>query len=159
VDAATLTLLESDLTSQLSEILKCYAKIRLRTDNFAESEERLESLAYQLHNLYCAFEELFQTIAEAFENQIGTGAGWHVELLSRMRRSVPGVRPGVIDDVDYRALNELRAFRHVFRHAYALELNPQKLRIVLDQGLALESRADDIVAGFIASCREQIGTE
>lgn len=116
VDAESLKLLEADLSAQVAEIERCYRKIHQLQEGFAASEERLERLAFQLHNLSCAFEDLFRMIAEAFENQIEQG-GWHVEMLSRMRQEIPGVRPAVVEANDLRALNELRAFRRAFRHA------------------------------------------
>ncbi len=156
VDAESLKLLQADLAAQVAEIERCYRKIHQRQEGFAADEERLESLAFHLHNLYCVFEDLFRMIAEAFENQIEQGGGWHVELLSRMRQEIPGVRPAVVEVNDLRALNELRAFRHVFRHAYALELNPAKLAIVLEQALVLEPRVRPIVDRFLAACRSAL---
>lgn len=153
MDADILRLLQADLESQAAEIERSYAKVHLRTRGYETSEERRESLGFQLHNLYCALEDLFQMIAEAFENQIGDGGGWHVELLARMRREIPGVRPRVVTDEDYDALKELRGFRHVFRHAYAVDLNPEKLRIVLDQALKMEARVRPLVDQFVAACR------
>ena len=154
MDADTLILLRTDLEAQVGEVRRVYAKLRVRADGFAANEERCEALAFQLHNLYCAIEDIFLLIADAFENQIGDGGGWHIELLSRMRRDIPGVRPSVIEDADVRALDELRSFRHVFRHAYALEIDPEKLAIVLRQALAIENRLQVWVGGFLRRCEE-----
>jgi hypothetical protein len=41
-------------------------------------------IAYHLHNLYCAFESLFQSIAEEFGNHLDDRSGWHARLLRRM---------------------------------------------------------------------------
>jgi hypothetical protein len=53
----------------------------------------MESLGYQLHNLYCAFEDLFKIVSETFENHIQDKSKYHQELLKRMTISIEGVRP------------------------------------------------------------------
>jgi len=55
-----------------------------------------------------------------------------------------GVRPRVISDESFRLLDSLRAFRHVFRHAYGSSLDERKLNIVLEDARALHAglRAD-----------------
>lgn len=159
MDADKLILLRADLEAQIGEVRRVYAKARARAEGFAENEERCEALAYQLHNLYCAIEDIFLLIAEAFENRIGDGGGWHVELLSRMRREIPGVRPSVIEEADVRALDELRSFRHVFRHAYALDIDPEKLAIVLRQAIAIEGRVEVWVGGFLDRCEEWLASQ
>ena len=44
---------------------------------------------------------------------------------------IPKIRPAVLPS-DLRAfLNDLRGFRHVFRHAYEFELDSEKLKLLL----------------------------
>lgn len=62
---------------------------------------------------------------------------WHAQLLQRMRLDLMPVRPAVIDETAYDALDELRRFRHLFRHAYDVELDPQRLRLVLHKAMHL----------------------
>lgn len=68
-------------------------------------------------------------IARAFENQID-GRRYHVDLLRRMKMEITGVRPPLLSEALERDLNELRAFRHLFRHAYGIDLDPAKVRAV-----------------------------
>jgi uncharacterized protein YutE (UPF0331/DUF86 family) len=154
MDAERLNLLRADLQAQVGEVQSIYAKVRVRADGFEKNEDRREALAFQLHNLYCAIEDVFLLIAEAFENRICRDGGWHVQLLSRMRQEIPGVRPSVIDGTDVKALDELRGFRHVFRHAYAIEIDPEKLGIVLRRALAIEDRVEAWVDRFLRRCEE-----
>ena len=55
----------------------------------------------------------------------------------RMLVEIEGVRPGLLSSSGYRLLNELRGFRHVFRHAYSYGLDNERvnalLRKILDQ--------------------------
>jgi len=96
------------------------------------------AIGYLLHNLYSAFENIFKNIATTFGNMIGEPQTWHAALLRRMTLEIEGVRPRVIGPEDYDALDELRRFRHIFRHAYALELDWERMELVLhklDSGL------------------------
>jgi hypothetical protein len=63
MDAGELRLLQADLEAQSREIGRIYEKIDNRSG--IESPAGVESLSYQLHNLYSAFEELFEIVARA----------------------------------------------------------------------------------------------
>lgn len=101
------------------------------TISYEELEERerkrgkaaIESLGYQLHNLYCAFEDLFKIVAAAFENHIEDKSRYHLELLKRMAIPIEGIRPALLSQESYTLLDNLRSFRHFFRHAYSYELD------------------------------------
>jgi len=96
-------------------------------------------IAYHLHVLYGLFENLFEQIAEFFGNHIGDKAQWHAQLLRRMTLDVETIRPSVISQETYTHLNELRAFRHLFRNAYLLEFDPDRLNIVLRHASQLKT--------------------
>lgn len=130
-------ILRSEIKSQIQEIEKIYNRIEERRREKGKS--RIESLAYQLHNLYCAFEYLFKIIARTFENQIEEKSHYHLELLKRMTISVEGVRPALLGEENYRLLDSLRAFRHFFRHAYTYELDERKVKIVLEDAQKLKA--------------------
>ena len=83
-------------------------------------------MAYQIHNLYSAFEQLFETVVHFFENRLEEER-YHIDLLRRMRLEIEGIRPALVSDGAFDLLDELRRFRHFFRHAYTAELNPDKL--------------------------------
>lgn len=149
MDEAALSLLKADVTGQVREIEKIYGKITQRSRNFKEEPARLESLAYQLHNLYCAFEDLFKIVADYFENYIKEPSVWHRELLRRMSLDVEGVRPAVISETSYNLLNELRAFRHFLRHAYSYELDPVKIGVVLERAFELKDLYKEDIETFL----------
>ena len=96
-------------------------------------------VGYHLHNLYNAFENIFQNIASVFENSVEDMGRWHAQLLERMQLDVMPLRPAVIDKNAYDALDELRRFRHVFRHAYMIQLDEARLRLVLDKAIRLKA--------------------
>ncbi len=49
------------------------------------------------------------------------------------------LRPKVIDDEAFEALDELRRFRHLFRHAYSKRLHADRLNLVLQSALSLKN--------------------
>ena len=45
-----------------------------------------------------------------------------------MQLDIPGVRPALLSESTAADLDELRRFRHLFRHAYSADLDPHKVR-------------------------------
>ncbi|MDI3525703.1 MAG: hypothetical protein PWP42_953 [Candidatus Atribacteria bacterium] len=129
-------ILKSELMNQWNEIVKIYKRIEERKRK--RGIHALESLAYQLHNLYCAYEDLFKIVAGFFENNIEEPSKYHAELLKRMKMEIEGVRPALISEESFKLLNSLRGFRHFFRHAYSYELDERKVSLVLEDALKLK---------------------
>lgn len=46
---------------------------------------------------------------------------------------IEGVRPPLLSIASYRFLNELRGFRHVFRHAYSYGLGKERVSVLLSK--------------------------
>lgn len=124
-------LLKAELDAQIKEIERLLSDIEDRKKGAKRSKAKLESLAYKLHNLYCAFEDLFKTVARYFENQVEDIARYHKELLKRMSLQIDGVRPALLSEETFKILDELRAFRHFFRHAYTYELKYEKVKPII----------------------------
>ena len=109
--------------------------------------ELVESAGYWLHNLYCAFEDLFKLITGYWENHMQINGEYHIQLLRRMHLSIEGIRPALLSDKSFRELNELRGFRHAFRHAYNYGLDDERVRHLLHRILnAKEIIKEDIQA-------------
>lgn len=140
--------LERSIQHDLVTIDAIYAKITgLQIDE--SDENTLIVLAYRLHSLYSAFENIFRQIAKTFENQLDDKAGWHTQLLQRMRLDLMPIRPAVVDDAAFEKLDELRRFRHLFRSAYGLNLDPRRLQLVLDKALELRAIYPPQMATFL----------
>ena len=137
----------AEVRAQIQQIERIYGLLDER--EAIEGMAGVESLGYQLHNLYGAIEDLFKVVANAFENNVAPGGRYHTELLRRMTIAVPGIRPGVISAETRRLLDSLRGFRHVFRHAYARELDVRRLRIVLDDARAARRPVASDVEAFL----------
>lgn len=71
-------------------------------------------------------------------------------------RGIEGIRPAVLAERHRDALDEIRRFRHFFRHAYALDLKYDKLRRGLVAVLARASLVNDDLARFAEYLRRLI---
>lgn len=131
-------ILERNIQEDLERIEKLYEDLGSPELEESVSQDTLILASYRLHGLYTAFENIFRNIAAMFENQLNERAGWHRELLQRMRLDLTPIRPAVIDAEAYEKLDELLRFRHVFRSLYGVDLDPLRLQIVLRRALELK---------------------
>lgn len=139
--------LEGDLEA-LPELLEINNRSMQRIDTGAIEELDYAALGYTLHNLYNLMENSFLRITRHFENDIG-GEGLHKELLHRMTLSIEGIRPRVIDRQTAEQIDELRAFRHVFRNMYQKNLDPEKLLLLQTRLPDMVSSWKTAIAGFV----------
>jgi hypothetical protein len=132
-------ILERSVRSDLEAIDRIFEGLGTPDLSAPDPEEKLIVIAYRLHSLYSAFENAFRNIASTFENELHDRAGWHRELLQRMKLDLTPIRPAVIDEEAYAKLEELLRFRHFFRTAYGVPLEPTRLSLALHQALGLRS--------------------
>ncbi len=130
-------LLQTEIRADLKAIAQAYRALDPLSERLAEPETAIV-VAYYLHVLYGSFENLFRRIAVFFGNQVPDPEWWHAQLLRQMTLDVPGVRPPVISHELYDSLDELRRFRHLFRNAYVLHFDPDRLVIVLKHARRIE---------------------
>lgn len=122
------------LSAVLEHDLKAITKLNSQLENLlgdlhspAPAFSTLAATAYILHNVYNALENSFVQISRTFENHVVDQTRWHKEVLEKMFLEIPKVRPAVLPETLRRMLNDLRGFRHVFRHSYDFELDPPLL--------------------------------
>ncbi|MBC7225960.1 MAG: hypothetical protein H5T61_01825 [Thermoflexales bacterium] len=128
--------LKAEIEADLEAIAEIYAALD-RYSNRLDTEAGQIAAAYYLHNLYNAFENIFRRIAKTFGNAIADESGRYADLLRRMRLEIPGVRPRLVSATAYDGLDELRRFRHIFRSAYRVELDADRLALVLRKAQTL----------------------
>ena len=145
-------LLESELSERYESIEQVYKRILDRQATFTDRTQDLDSMAYQLHNLYGAHEQLFEVVVGFFENQI-EGARYHTDLLRRMKIEIKGIRPALISRDSHDLLDELRRFRHFFRHAYTAKLDPDKVSKIVQIALQLREPFRRDMEHFLAQLR------
>ncbi|MCB8942901.1 MAG: hypothetical protein H6658_03890 [Ardenticatenaceae bacterium] len=140
-------ILERSIQNDLQAIADIFA--RLEQVTLSDDEETLIVIAYRLHSLYMAFENIFQQIATTFENNLGEKSGWHSQLLQRMKLDLTPIRPAVIDDTTYVALDELRRFRHLFRTNYNIDFDRERLQLVLKRAWQLHPLYEAQIGQFL----------
>lgn len=115
-------------------------------------EHKIIHSAYLLHNLYNAYEDLFQEISVCFENNIERSSGYHKNILIRMKISIPSIRPAILSKESFNLLSELMGFRHVFRHAYNYNIEPgklQELQVKVTEGRELIEKDISIFEAYL----------
>jgi hypothetical protein len=138
--------------------------LRVAAEAAAAASDRLrqggasgqESCAYQFVRFFNIIEQMGLRIAKAFENHIDDERGWHAELIHRLSIAVPGVRPALYQPPVLSALRDLRGFRHVVTHAYDLELDQDRLALVLKHAAEASRLLPGMVAVFFDTVQQEI---
>jgi hypothetical protein len=151
-------LLQAEIQDDLQAIDQAYEALNSVSRRVAEPEGGIV-VGYHLHVLYGLFESLFARIATMFGSQITDKTKWHAQLLRRMTLDVQGVRPHCIGNETYECLDELRRFRHLFRNAYVLHFDPDRLTIVLRNAERLERLYRPDIEEFLAFLDGMAGQE
>jgi uncharacterized protein YutE (UPF0331/DUF86 family) len=150
MDKNSLIILKTDINAQLQLLNRIEQKLVERAKVLtADDIIRLESIAYQIHNLYNATEDLLKIVATYFENNVTDTVQWHSALLRRMTQNIPEIRPSFLSEETYLILNSLRGFRHFFRHAYGTTIEYDQLKINLDKALKLLPNIQQDIENFI----------
>jgi hypothetical protein len=154
VDPIKISILIAEIEAQLARITASYQTVEARAA-LLETEQiaAVEALGYQIHNFYNACEDLMKLVATTFENHVTDQQSWHRGLVQRMSLTIAGVRPALISDATLPHLNQLRAFRHFFRHAYATSIHIPRLMLVLDDTRAVLPLLQRDVDNFVAHLR------
>jgi hypothetical protein len=91
------------------------------------SPGHLEACAYELSRFYNVVERMFERLCEEFENHFEKRGDFHEKLIQRLALDIEGIRPAFIPKTQIADVRELKAFRHVMRHAYDLTLRQDRL--------------------------------
>ncbi len=153
MDAVSLQTLRDELREDCRVALDALQKSHER---FARKEQiAYEASAHQLCRMYNAIEQMSLRVTKAFENNIDDEQGWHSALLTPLAIRIEGVRPALLPQELKAPLRELKAFRHVFVHAYELELDPDKLLLLLKYGDQVGNSLVQITNDFVTRVSEE----
>ena len=111
---------------QLQRLLAGIHGLLTQCRTTAPTEIELSALAALLHSFYTGVENIFKRVAVELDGEQVSGEAWHRELLRRMK-SPSAHRPALLTEELHDTLNEYLRFRHVFRIAYAFDLDWQKM--------------------------------
>jgi uncharacterized protein YutE (UPF0331/DUF86 family) len=85
------------------------------------SELELAGVAALIHSFYNGVENILKQVLRSRGMNLPTGEFWHKELLETASKV------GVLSDETSLRIRDYMAFRHFFTHAYAFDLDPQRL--------------------------------
>lgn len=157
MDALELQTLASELEADAGVAV---AAIDVAAQRFAEgSPSGHDSAAHHVSRAYNVIEQMALRVAKAFENSVDDERGWHTELIRRLSIGINGVRPPLFPGELRQPLQELRAFRHVFVHAYDLSIDPEKLALILKYARVVRGQLPGLVPAFVAAVAHEQGIE
>jgi len=153
-----------------ADILKELENIKLLESEFSKIKKMLRlpseqvpyydrgAIGYILHSFYNGCENIFNSVARFFENDLGPQS-WHKDLLKRMNLEIPGIRPKLIDDELYRLFDDFRAFRHKFRHLYSFELDWERECLVAAKFPVTVKKFRTQVSDFLKKLEQEVQNE
>lgn len=157
MDVVELQTLASELADDATVAV---GALQLAERRYAEgTPASFDSCAHHLSRCSNVIEQMGLRVARAFENSLDDDKGWHTELIRRLSIRIPGVRPALFSEEIRQPLQELRAFRHVFVHAYDLDVDPDKLTLVLKYGRTSTDRLQALVTAFVAAVAKEQGLD
>lgn len=115
------------------------------------------ALGYTMHNIYGVIENACLRVSKFFENGLSAD-GWHKDLLNRMLLDIPGTRPAFFTRSEFLVLDDLRAFRHVFRNLYGRPLDRERLMSLQKKTRAAMPMFRDAVRRYV-DFLERLGDE
>lgn len=113
-------------SAMLDELSAQNERATERLNRGATDDLDYAALGYTVHNIYGVIENACLRISKFFENGLSAD-GWHKDLLNRMILEIPGTRPAFFTREEFLILDDLRAFRHVFRNLYGRPLDRERL--------------------------------
>lgn len=129
---AVLTVLLAEVRKDRAAIERQETALRDLVARWADVERDTPLLAYAcvlLHGWYTGLETLYERVARGLDSHVPVGDRAHRALLRQMAVELPGVRAALVSETVELELVELLKFRHFFRHAYDVALDPQKVRL------------------------------
>jgi len=93
----------------------------------ALSELELAGTAALLHSFYNGIENILRQAVQHRGVQVPSGSTWHKELIETARRE------SLVSQATREELKRYLAFRHFFGHAYAFDLDPQRIEPLIER--------------------------
>jgi hypothetical protein len=145
-----LAILKSEIRRDSEKLARLFEKFSSSYKRFKQQKEYayLVESAFYVNQIYTGFERMFRNVAESFENTIDEKSVNKL-LLDRMVIGIDNIRPALISETNHKYLNELRAFRHFFRHTYDFDLEEEKFAITAAGALELKKSFNTDIETFL----------
>jgi hypothetical protein len=131
--SSTVADLAETLDVAVRDIDRIAERIEAARSRITPRSESLEvyGAAALVGGYYSHLERAFERIVRDLSPAPLEGPDWHRRLLRSMSVERPGVRPAVLDVTTAERLDELLAFRHLFRNLYVLDLRAERVADLL----------------------------
>lgn len=117
-----------------------------------EDPAQLAWAATTLHAWYTGLETTLERALKQVDGEVPTGGDSHRRLLEQSLLELPTLRPALLPEAAMPALRDLLSFRHFFRNAYAVELDPGRLEEnlgkLLETAPAVRARLEQAASFF-----------
>lgn len=145
-----IAILKSEIKNEYKKLNQLFSRFEDSYNKFLTSKEysKLVEATFYVSQLYSGFENIFRNVARTFENTVEQDY-WHKSLLERMGLEIQDIRPALISEESFKCLDEIRAFRHFFRHAYATDLDKEKFKIVAEKVLIVRDLISNDISDFL----------
>jgi hypothetical protein len=137
----------------------CRAVGTLR-DRLAETTDgRWAAAAFEINRIYNILEKAFERLCESFENHLEKTGRYHDVLIERVTLNLKGIRPAFLPGDAVRDVRELKGFRHLFRHAYDLDLDPVRVTAAAEIAARCVIGFDGWCRSFLEEVRRRYGDQ
>lgn len=123
------------------------------------TESRWAAAAFEINRTYNILEKAFERLCETFENHLQKTGRYHDTLIERVTLELKGIRPAFLPAEAVRDVRELKGFRHLFRHAYDLDLDPARITEAAERATRVVGHFGGWCQTFLATIRERYPDE
>jgi hypothetical protein len=125
-------------------------------DRLAESTDgRWAAAAFEINRIYNILEKAFERLCESFENHLEKTGRYHDTLIERVTLDLKGIRPAFLPADAVRDVRELEGFRHLFRHAYDLDLDRVRVTAAAENATHCVDEFDGWCRSFLETVRQR----
>lgn len=130
LSVARYVVLVARIKREIADIAVQYEQVRSLIEVARATDQNAYWMAVSLglHGIYSGLEKIFEQIARDVDKSLNKQSErWHKDLLEQMTTALPNIRPAVIDEPTFHALEKYLSFRHVVRSNYAYKLEPERI--------------------------------
>jgi len=144
------------IENEVSEIKKIKDFALRRWQKALRDEDYLGSVAFDLHSFYQGVERIFEAFAKSIDRTVPSGDRWHKRLLVQMTEELSGIRPAVISEETWAALDSYRTFRHLARNIYTFNLDAKRIRSLVGNLPDTVEKVCKDISVFIAFLKTEV---
>lgn len=117
---------------RLHQVVAQLEALRLALGGATPNVVELMAAGGFLHNVYNGIENCLNRLAHGVDESVPNGSDSHRLLLDQFSEPIFELRPALLDPALTKQLDELRRFRHAFRHMYFFDLDWARLGPLVD---------------------------